>query len=134
MTAGREKAPRGQAHREEAPGPSEELARRIAALADSKQAEDLVVLDMRALVGYTDFLVICTARNERLAKAIHDEVHLKLKHEASLLPVNVEGETEARWVLMDYLDCVLHVFVPELRDRYRLDVLWGEAPRLELAI
>ena len=117
---------------EQAPDHSEALARRIAALADSKQAEDLVVLDMRGLVGYTDFLVICTARNERLAKAIHDDVHLKLKHEEDRLPANVEGATESRWVLMDYLDCVLHVFVPETRDRYRLDVLWGEAPRLEL--
>ena len=46
----------------------------------------------------------------------------------------MEGEREARWVLMDYLDCVLHVFVPELRERYRMEVLWGEAPRLELAL
>ena len=76
--------------------------------------------------------MICTARNERQAKAIHDEVHLRLKHGEGLLPANVEGEREARWVLMDYLDCVFHVFVPELRERYRLDVLWGEAPRLEL--
>ena len=119
--------------REDAPGASEELARRIAALADSKQAEDVVVLDMRSLVGYTDFLVVCTARNERLAKAIHDEVYARLKHEDSRLPANVEGESEARWVLMDYLDCVFHVFVPELRERYRLEVLWGEAPRLELS-
>jgi ribosome-associated protein len=134
MTARRENAPRGQTRRAEAAGASEDLARRIAALADSKQAEDLVVLDMRGLVGYTDFLVICTARNERLAKAVHDEVYAKLKHDDSRLPANVEGETEARWVLMDYLDCVFHVFVPETRDRYRLDVLWGEAPRLELGL
>jgi ribosome-associated protein len=93
-----------------------------------------VALDMRDLVGYTDFLVICTARNERQAKGIHDEVYLRLKHEHGLLPANVEGEREARWVLMDYLDCVLHVFVPELRERYRMEVLWGEAPRLELAL
>ena len=49
-----------------------------------------------------------------------------------LLPATVEGEGAARWVLMDYLDCVFHVFVPELRERYRLEVLWGEAPRLAL--
>ena len=113
---------------------SADLARRIATIADAKQADDVVALDMRSLVGYTDFLVICTARNERHAKAIHDEVHQRLKQDDGLLPANVEGEVEARWVLADYLDCVLHVFVPELRERYRLDVLWGEAPRLELGL
>jgi ribosome-associated protein len=113
---------------------SEALAKRIAALADAKQADDMVALDMRGLVGYTDFLVICTARNERHAKAIHDEVHQRLKHDEGLLPANVEGEREARWILVDYLDCVLHVFVPELRERYRMDVLWSEAPSLELGL
>ena len=113
---------------------SEELARRLAEIADSKKAVDLVVLDVGELVRYTDFLVIATARNERQAKAIQDEVHLRLKREDDLLPARVEGEREARWVLIDYLDCVLHVFVPDLRDRYRLDVLWGEAPRLELEL
>jgi ribosome-associated protein len=112
---------------------SEALAKRLAAIADAKQGEDVVALDMRGLVGYTDFLVICTARNERHAKAIHDEVHHQLKHDDGMLPANVEGEVEGRWVLIDYLDCVLHVFVPELRERYRLDVLWGEAPRLDVA-
>ena len=111
---------------------SEELAVRLAEIADSKKAEDLVVLDVRDLVSYTDFLVIATARNERQAKAIHDEVHLRLKREDELLPARVEGERDARWVLVDYLDCVLHVFVPDLRDRYRLEVLWGEAPRLDV--
>ncbi len=115
-------------------GDSARLARRVAAIADSKQADDVVALDMRELVGYTDFLVICTARNERHAKAIHDEVYQRLKREEQLLPTSVEGEREARWVLLDYLDCVLHVFVPELRSRYRMEVLWGEAPRLELGL
>lgn len=113
-------------------GDSEALARRIAAIVDAKKAEDLVALDVRGLVSYTDFLVICTARNERQAKAIHDEVYIRLKQDSERLPGSVEGQAEARWVLMDYLDCVLHVFVPELRARYRLEVLWGEAPRLEL--
>ena len=113
---------------------SEGLARLVAEVADAKKAEDVVALDVRELVGYTDFLVICTARNERQARAIHEEVHQRLKQDHGVLPATVEGESEASWVLMDYLDCILHVFVPELRERYRLEVLWGEAPRLELGV
>jgi ribosome-associated protein len=111
---------------------SKELCRRIAAVADEKKGGDVVALDVRELVGYTDYLLICTARNERQAKAIHDEVYHRLKRDG-LLPARVEGEGEANWILMDYLDCILHVFTPEERDRYRLDVLWGEAERLDLA-
>lgn len=112
-----------------------ELAARIAAIADAKQATDIVGLDLSGLVGYTDALVICTARNERLAKAIHDDVHEQLKHGSErLLPARSEGTGENRWILLDYLDCVLHVFVPEARERYRLDQLWGEAPRLDLGL
>jgi ribosome-associated protein len=122
---------------EAATGPDREasaaLAREIAGLAESKLGTDVVVLDVGDLVGYTDFLVVCTARNERQAKAIHDEVYLRLKRGRGLLPASVEGERESRWVLMDYLDCVLHVFVPELRERYRLERLWGEAEQLEPA-
>jgi ribosome-associated protein len=113
---------------------SEAMARLLAEIADAKKGEEIVALDMRSLVGYTDFLVVCTARNERQAKAIHDDVHQRLKRDHGLLPANVEGEAESRWVLMDYLDCVLHIFVTELRDRYRLEVLWAEAPRLELEL
>jgi ribosome-associated protein len=109
----------------------EELALRVASIADEKGATDLVALDVRKLVGYTDYLVICTARNERQAKAVHDEVYHRLKRDG-WLPARVEGEREAEWVLMDYLDAVLHVFTPDLRERYRLDVLWGEAEGLEL--
>jgi ribosome-associated protein len=122
------------ARREEAPEGSAALARRVAAIADSKKAEDAVALDVRELVGYTDYLVIVTARNERQAKAIHDEVYARLKKEEGRLPGRVEGEVEARWVLIDYVDCVLHVFVPEMRERYRLEMLWGEAERLDLEL
>ena len=105
----------------------------MAEIADSKQAADLVALDVRELVGYTDFLVICTARNQRQARAIQEEVRHVLKREGQL-PARVEGESEAEWVLLDYLDCVLHIFTPELRERYRLEPLWGEAERLELGL
>ncbi len=111
---------------------SEQLARRLAAIADSKKAEEPVVLDMRGLVAYTDFLAICTARSERQAKAIVDEVRLRVKREAGLLPGGVDGGGDAGWTILDYLDCVLHVFTPEARQRYGLEDLWHEAPRLEL--
>lgn len=116
------------------PDESAELARRIAAIVDDKKGSEIVALDVRELVGYTDYLVIATARNERQAKAIHDEVHLRLKRDEGLLPARVEGEREAQWLLADYLDCVLHVLVPDMRERYRLERLWGEAPRLELRL
>jgi len=111
---------------------SEQLARTLAAIADSKKAEDVVVLDMRELVAYTDFLAICTARSERQARAIVDEVRVRVKREAGLLPGGVDGGGEAGWTILDYLDCVLHVFTPEARERYGLEELWRDAPRLEL--
>jgi ribosome-associated protein len=111
---------------------SEPLARRLAELADSKQAEDIVVLDMRGLVAYTDFLVICTARNERLVRAIVDEVRVRIKAESDLLPSGSDGGGEDGWAVVDYLDCVLHVFTAEARDRFQLADLWREAPHLEL--
>jgi ribosome-associated protein len=111
---------------------SEQLARQLAAIADSKKAEDVVVLDMRELVAYTDFLAICTARSERQARAIVDEVRLRVKREAGLLPGGVDGGGDAGWTILDYLDCVLHVFTPDARERYGLEELWRDAPRLEL--
>jgi ribosome-associated protein len=111
---------------------SEALALRLATLADSKKAEDIVVLDMRGLVAYTDFLAICTARNERQVRAIVDEVRVRVKAELGLLPAGADGGGEAGWSILDYLDCVLHVFTTEARDRYQLEDLWRDAPRLEV--
>lgn len=113
---------------------SEALARRLAELADSKGASEIAVLDMRGLAAYTDFLAICTARNERQARAIVDEVKLRLKGEHGLLPGGVDGGGEAGWIVLDYLDAVLHVFTAEERERYQLEDLWREAPRLELQL
>ncbi len=110
---------------------SEALARRLAELADSKGATEIVVLDMRGLAAYTDFLAICTARGERQARAVVDEVKLRLKREHEMLPGGVEGESAAGWIVLDYFDVVLHVFTAEERERYQLEDLWREAPRLE---
>ncbi len=103
-------------------------------LADDRQALDIVALDLRGLVGYADYLLICTGRSDRQVKAIHDAIHLGLKQREGLLPRRVEGVAEGRWALLDYLDIVVHVFTPETREHYRLEQLWGEAPRVALTV
>ena len=103
------------------------LADRVAQIASDRKAADIRVLDVRGLLSYTDFLVICTGNTERQTKAIHDAIYQDLKKDG-LLPRRVEGEREARWILLDYLDCVCHIFTPEARSFYRLEQLWGEAP------
>jgi ribosome-associated protein len=110
----------------------EDLTRAIAAYAADKKAIDIVALDLRGIAGYTDFFLICSGGSDRQTKAIHDGIHLGMKKDRDLLPRRVEGLTEAKWILMDYLDCVVHVFTPDTRDYYRLEQLWGDVPRLEL--
>jgi ribosome-associated protein len=105
------------------------LARVIADFAADKKAIDVAELDLRGVLGYTDFFVVCTGNTDRQAKAIYDGIHFGLKQEHGLLPRRVEGLGEARWILMDYLDVIVHVFTPEAREFYRLEQLWGEAPR-----
>jgi ribosome-associated protein len=107
------------------------LADEVAALAADKKAAGIVTLDLRGVAGYTDFFVICSGNTDRQTKAIHDGIHQGLKQAHRLLPRRVEGLAEARWILMDYLDVVVHVFTPQTRDFYRLEHLWGEVPRVE---
>ena len=107
----------------------EALAGEVAALAADKKAADIVTLDLRGVAGYTDFFVICSGNTDRQTKAIHDGIHQGLKQAHRLLPRRVEGLAEARWILMDYLDVVVHVFTPDAREFYRLEQLWGEAPK-----
>lgn len=103
------------------------LAERIAQVASDRKALDIRMIDVRDVVSYTDWFVICSGNTERQTKAVHDAIHRTLKADG-LLPQRAEGEREARWILMDYLDCVVHIFTPEARAFYRLDQLWGEAP------
>ena len=111
-----------------------EQARRIAALAQEKLAQDVVILDMRPVCSYTDFFVIATGQNPRQTAAIYDEVHSQMKHEdVRLLPQSVDGQREATWIVADYVDVVLHVFTPDARNYYRLEDLWGDVPSVEVA-
>jgi ribosome-associated protein len=115
------------------PSDTRELALGAAAIAYDKKAEDIVLLDMRGLVDYTDYLIICTGRTPRLTKSISQELRHRLKKDLGVTPRRVEGEKEGDWILVDALDVVIHVFTPEARDFYRLDRLWREAPLEEFA-
>lgn len=105
------------------------MARAAAGAAESKNARDIVLLDMRELVAYTDHMIVCTGQTSRQTKAIADEVRRVMKTDHGLLARRVEGDREAEWILMDYIDVVVHIFTPQARDFYRLDRLWNEAPR-----
>jgi ribosome-associated protein len=106
----------------------EDLAAAVAGYAADRKALDLVQMDLRGIIGYTDYFVICTGRTDRQTKAIHDAIYTGMKSVHGLLPARVEGLTQARWILLDYLDVVVHIFTPETREYYRLEQLWGEAP------
>ena len=90
------------------------LAERIAEIAADKKAIDIRVIDLRGIVSYTDFFVIASGNTERQAKAIHDAIYEELKHDGDerLLPRRTEGDREARWILLDYWDVVVHIFTP----------------------
>ena len=124
MSGGQQPVPADQAE----PLDSGALADRIAAICSDRKAIDLLVVDLRGMVGYTDYFVVCTGNTERQTKAIHDAVYRELKDDLGLLPRRAEGAGEARWILLDYLDVVLHVFTPQAREFYRLENLWGDAP------
>jgi ribosome-associated protein len=105
------------------------LAELIFDYAGAAKAIDPVELDLREVLGYTDYFVIITGNTDRQTKAIHDRINEGLKKDHGILPRRVEGVAEARWILMDYLDVVVHIFTPEAREFYRLEQLWGEAPK-----
>jgi ribosome-associated protein len=107
---------------------SQELVREIARHAADKKAIDMVELDLREVLDYTDYFVICSGNTPRQTKAIHDGILEGLKHGHGTVPRRVEGAVKANWILMDYLDVVVHIFTPETRAYYRLEELWGEAP------
>ena len=87
---------------------------------------------MRPVATYTDFFVVSTGQNPRQTKAILDEVLGRLKQEQRLIPRSVEGQAESSWIIVDYLDVVLHIFTPEARGYYRLEELWGDVPSVEV--
>jgi ribosome-associated protein len=109
---------------------SVDLACVAARAASEKQGEDVLVLDVRDLITITDYFVIASGSSDRQVKTIAEEVEKALK-DRGVKPVRVEGASSSRWVLLDFVDLVVHVFSQEQRDFYRLERLWVDAPRVD---
>lgn len=112
---------------------SRECALITARAADAKKATDIMVQEVGALIGVTDYFIIATAANNRQVEAIVDEIEERLRTEAHVKPIHREGTQDGTWSLLDYGSFVVHVFQPETREYYRLEALWNDAPVLDLA-
>ena len=107
-----------------------EAVERAAELALERKAADVVALDLASIWGATDYFLLASGRSDVQVRAIADNIVEQLKKE-EIRAEHIEGLQGGRWVLIDYIDFVVHVFHEEARHFYQLEVLWGDAPRLE---
>ena len=107
-----------------------EWARTAARAASAKGGEDTVIIEVGLVLAITDAFVITSGRNGRQVKTIAEEVEAKLKTEGGIKPIRVEGLGDSQWILLDYGDLVVHVFLDETREYYDLERLWSDAPRV----
>ena len=112
---------------EQKPFDMPDYVRRVAELALERKAHDVLVMDLRGLSTATDYFVLATGTSDIQVRAIADHVLDEGKKEGNR-PAHIEGMQGGRWVLLDYVDCVVHVLHPESRDFYQLESLWGDAP------
>jgi len=110
---------------------SKDFALLAARIADDKKAQDIVVIDVAEMLAVIGYFVICTGNSVPQVKMLAEEIEAGLK-KAGLPVIGREGVTEAKWILLDCGDVVIHVMQPEQREFYRLEKLWGEAPRVSL--
>jgi ribosome-associated protein len=111
---------------------SKKLALLCRELADNRKAEDIVILDVCELSSVTNYFVIASGTSEPHLRAIVDEIQDKLRDEYSLRPKAVDGTFHTSWVVLDYFDVIVHVMRGEVRERYDLETLWGDAPRVKV--
>jgi ribosome-associated protein len=109
---------------------SRKLALLCRELADNKKAEDIVILDVRELSSVTDYFVLASGTSEPHLRAITDEISDKLRADHDLRPRAVDGTFQTAWVVLDYFDVIVHVMRRDVRERYDLETLWGDAPRV----
>lgn len=112
---------------------SKEWAILAAKAAAEKKAENVMAIEVAELLVVTDYFVIATGRTNIQVRAIADQVEETLLESERIKPIGREGADEGKWILLDYGDIVVHVFQPAERNFYRLEKLWGDAPRVELA-
>jgi len=111
----------------------EALARQAGEVALAKKGEDVLLLDLRAFPVLCDYFVIATGRSELHVRAIADAIAERFARELGVRPWHVEGLAHGRWVLLDYVDWVVHVFHAETREYYLLERLWADAPSVSMA-
>jgi ribosome-associated protein len=110
---------------------SKKLALLCRELADNRKAENIVILDVRALSSVTDYFVVVSGTSEPHLRAITDEITEKLRAEHDLRPRAVDGTLQTAWVVLDYFDVIVHVMKADVREKYNLEGLWGDAPRVK---
>ena len=99
-------------------------------LADNKKAEDLVILDVREVSSVTDYFVIASGTSEPHLRAIVDEITDKLRQDHDVRPKAIDGTLHTAWIVLDYFDVIVHVMRTDVRNRYDLETLWGDAPKV----
>jgi len=99
--------------------------------ADNKKAENIVILDLRDLSSVTDYFVICSGTSEPHLRAISEEVADQLRKEHDLRPRAIDGTLKTAWIVMDYFDVIVHVMKTDVREKYDLETLWGDAKRVK---
>jgi ribosome-associated protein len=109
---------------------SRKLALLCRELAENKKAEDIVILDVSALSSVTDYFVLASGTSEPHLRAIVEEIRDQLRDHHELRPRAVDGTLQAAWIVLDYFDVIVHVMRQDLRERYDLETLWGDAPRV----
>ena len=110
---------------------SKKLALLCRDLAENRKAENIAVLDVRAVSSVTDYFVIASGTSEPHLRAITDEITDKLKAEYGLRPRAVDGTLQTAWVVLDFFDVIVHVMRADVRERYNLEGLWGDAPQVK---
>ena len=105
-------------------------ARTAAQAASAKGGDQTVIIEVGAVLAITDAFVITSGRNTRQVKTIAEEVEARLKADGGITPLRIEGLGDSQWILLDYGDLVIHVFLDETRDFYDLERLWSDAPRV----
>ena len=108
-----------------------DLARVIAAIADAEHGSDVVVLEVGDVLGVTEYFVIVSASNRRLVRTLVDEIEVQTREQTGRSPMRSEGVRENQWVLVDYGDVVVHVFLAEVREFYEIERLYTDVPKID---